>query len=128
MNGITHHARCACGAVRIDVAGPLAPPDACHCSQCRRQSGHYWASTDIERERVTISGAEQLTWYASSAKVNRGFCRTCGSFLLWDVPGRSRLAIAMGAFDAPTGTRIEKHIFTAYKGDYYAIADGEPQE
>jgi hypothetical protein len=59
--------------------------------------------------------------------VRRGFCRTCGSFLLWDVPGRSRLAIALGAFDGPTGTQLEKHIFVGSKGDYYRIADGLPQ-
>jgi hypothetical protein len=33
----------------------------------------------------------------------------------------------MGAFDAPTGTRLAKHIFVADKGDYYGIADGLPQ-
>ena len=30
----------------------------------------------------------------------------------------------MGAFDGPTNTKVEKHIFTANKGDYYDIADG----
>ena len=34
----------------------------------------------------------------------------------------------MGAFDAPTGTRLGEHIFTADKGDYYEIGDGLPQE
>ena len=33
----------------------------------------------------------------------------------------------MGAFEAPTGTHIEKHIFVADKGDYYEIKDGLPQ-
>jgi hypothetical protein len=33
----------------------------------------------------------------------------------------------MGAFDTPTLTRLEKHIFVAEKGDYYEIADGLPQ-
>lgn len=123
-----HCASCLCGAVKITVAGPLSPPDACHCTICRKQSGHVWASTDILRGDVTIEGADNLSWYASSEKVNRGFCRTCGSALLWDVPGRTRIAIAMSAFNAPTGTRLEKHIFTADKGDYYAIAPDEPQE
>ena len=122
-----HDGQCLCGAVRFTVAGPLAPPDACHCGQCRRQSGHYWASTDIARERVAISGGEALRWYQSSEKVRRGFCGTCGSFLFWDVPGRVKLAIAMGAFTGPTGTHLEKHIFVADKGDYYDIADGLPQ-
>ena len=122
-----HHARCLCGAITVRVDGPLGAPDACHCSQCRRQSGHVWASTDIERTAVTITGEDQISWYQSSEKVRRGFCRTCGSVLFWDVAGRSRLAIAMGAFDAPTGTRLAKHIFTADKGDYYDIADDVPQ-
>ncbi len=122
-----HTGSCLCGAVRITVEGPLGPPDACHCSQCRKQSGHYWASTDVDRDRVSIEGADQLTWYQSSEKVRRGFCKTCGSFLLWDVPGRQGLAIAMGCFDAPTGTALHMHIYTADKGDYYTIADGLPQ-
>jgi len=123
-----HKASCLCGAVTVTVEGELAPPDACHCTMCRKQSGHFWCSTDIPRERVSLAGEDRLTWYQSSEKVRRGFCSTCGSFLLWDVPGRSRLAIAMGTFDKPTGTHIEKHIFTADKGDYYELGDGVPQE
>ena len=122
-----HTGSCLCGAVRVTVDGPLSPPDACHCGQCRKQSGHYWASTDVDRERVTIAGEDQLSWYQSSEKVRRGFCRICGSFLLWDPPGRKSLAIAMGCFDAPTDTQLHMHIYTADKGDYYAIADGLPQ-
>jgi hypothetical protein len=119
---------CLCGAIGLEVEGELPPPDACHCSQCRRQSGHYWASTDVEREALRVEGAEHLTWFASSERVRRGFCSTCGSVLLWDADGRAKIAVAMGAFDAPTGTRLAKHIFTADKGDYYEIADGLPQE
>lgn len=120
---------CLCGAVGFEVAGALPPPDACHCSICRRQSGHYWASTDAPRAAVTIRGAENVTWYRSSEKVRRGFCATCGSVLFFDPPAtRDWIGIAMGAFDPPTGTRLEKHIFTADKGDYYDIADGVPRE
>ena len=118
---------CLCSAVSFVVDGDLAPPDACHCAQCRKQSGHYWASTDVARGALTITGAENLTWYQSSEKVRRGFCRTCGSFLFWDPPARDRIAIAMGAFDPPTGTKLHMHIFVAEKGDYYAIDDGLPQ-
>jgi hypothetical protein len=120
--------RCLCGAVSFEVAGELRAPDACHCSQCRRQSGHFWASTDVPREALTISGDEKLSWYHSSDRVRRGFCSTCGSALFWDAIGRPRIAVAMGAFDAPTGTRLAMHIFVADKGDYYDIADELPQK
>ncbi len=118
---------CLCGAVTFSVAGALPPPNACHCSQCRRQSGHYWASSDVPREALAITGAERLTWFQSSATVRRGFCATCGSFLFWDPAGRAKIAVAMGAFDAPTGTQLALHIFVADKGDHYDIADGLPQ-
>jgi len=123
-----HRGACLCGAVRFEVAGDLHPPDACHCSQCRRQSGHVWASSDVPREAVTIDGAETISWFRSSERVRRGFCSICGSVLFWDPIGRDKIAIAMGAFDAPTGTRLAMHIFTADKGDYYDIADGLPQK
>jgi len=119
---------CLCGAVSFEVDGALPGPDACHCSMCRRWSGHYWASTDLPRHRVTISGEDQIRWYQSSEKVRRGFCARCGSVLFFDPPARDWIAIAMGAFDQPTGTTLGKHIFTADKGDYYEIADGLPQD
>ncbi|MCF2514095.1 GFA family protein [Sphingomonas sp. G124] len=123
-----HSGSCLCGAVTFQVRCELQPPDACHCRQCRKTSGHYWASTDVPREMLTIIGEDRVSWYRSSEKVRRGFCVNCGSSLFWDVEGRPRLAIAMGAFDQPTNTHLEKHIFVADKGDYYEIADGLPQE
>lgn len=122
-----HRGSCLCGAVSFQVEGELKAPDACHCGQCRKQSGHYWASTDVPRSSVSIQGEERVSWYWSSPKVRRGFCGTCGSFLFWEPVGQDRIAIAMGAFDRPTGTRLAMHIFTSDKGDYYEIADGLPQ-
>ena len=125
---MTHKGACLCGAISFEVAGDLPPPDGCHCSQCRKQSGHYWASTNVARSALAIRGEDRISWYQSSEKIRRGFCSVCGSVLFWDPPHRDWTAIAMGAFEAPTGTRLAKHIFTADKGDYYDIADGLPQE
>ena len=122
-----HRGSCLCGAVSFEVEGELTPPDACHCSQCRKASGHYWASTDVLRDAVTIRGEDKVGWYQSSDKVRRGFCKTCGSSLFWDPVQSEKVAVAMGAFDDPTGTRLHMHIFVAEKGDYYDIADGLPQ-
>jgi hypothetical protein len=122
-----HKGSCLCGAVRFEVAGTLPPPVACHCSQCRKQSGHFWASTDVSRAALTIHGDDKLTWFRSSEKVRRGFCSICGSFLFWDPPKRDTIAVAMGAFEQPTDTRLAMHIYVADKGDYYELGDGLPQ-
>lgn len=118
---------CLCGAVRFSVNGELEGGDACHCIQCRKHSGHYFASTDIPKAALNIDGEDQLAWYQSSDRVRRGFCRSCGSSLFWDPMASEKIAVAMGAFDDPTGTRLHMHIFTSEKGDYYEIADGLPQ-
>ena len=39
-----HKGSCLCGAVRFEVEGELPPPDACHCAQCRKHSGHFFAT------------------------------------------------------------------------------------
>lgn len=122
-----HTGSCLCGAVKFEVEGELPPPDACHCGQCRKTSGHYWASTDVKRSALKVDGESNVAWFRSSAKVQRGFCSTCGASLFWDPIDRDWIAVAMGAFDSPTRTHIAKHIFVADKGDYYEIKDGLPQ-
>ncbi|MCW8873324.1 MAG: GFA family protein [Xanthomonadales bacterium] len=118
---------CLCGRVSFSVTGELGPVDACHCVQCRKHSGHYFASTDVPRSALTIKGEENLSWFDSSVKVRRGFCSRCGSSLFWDPIEKDWIGIAMGAFDSPTLTRLGIHIFVAEKGDYYEITDDLPQ-
>jgi hypothetical protein len=77
---------------------------------------------------MRLNGADKVTWFPSSEKVKRGFCSVCGAALFWKPIFKDSIAVAMGAFDTPTNTRLEKHIFVADKGDYYDITDGLPQK
>lgn len=122
-----HKGSCLCGAVRFEVRGALATPSACHCTKCRKHTGHYEAGTDAPRSAVMVTGEDRVTWYQSSEKVRRGFCSVCGSSLFFDITHIDRIGLSMGAFDTPTNTKLSLHIFVADKGDYYDIADGLPQ-
>ncbi|MEM7645431.1 MAG: GFA family protein [Pseudomonadota bacterium] len=125
-----HKGSCLCGAIKFEVSVDLPPPSACHCRECRKHSGHYEASADVPRSAVTISGQKYIKWYNSSEKVRRGFCSHCGSTLFWDPRDQKKhdwTAIALGAFDTPTKTKIKNHIFTSEKGDYYEITDDLPK-
>ena len=115
---------CLCGAVRYRVTGRLRPVIACHCTQCRKTSGHHVAATSAPRESVAVEG--DVTWYASSELARRGFCGICGANLFWDGPG-SHLSIFAGTLDGDPGVRLAGHIYCADKGAYYEIADGLPQ-
>ena len=121
---------CLCGGVTIEIEGELEhQPEACHCTQCRKQSGSFLTAVNVRKNRLTIGGEEHVGWYSSSDKVERGFCSVCGSTLFWapNMEGYEWVAVAMGLFDGPTGTRLKKHTFVGDKGDYYDISDGVPQ-
>lgn len=115
---------CLCGQIRFTTPGPLRPVIACHCTQCRKTTGHFVAATSVLRTGVTITGAPR--WYASSSQACCGFCAKCGSQLFWDGKG-THLSIFAGSIDGATGVKMAGHIFCADKGDYYEIANGLPQ-
>ena len=127
MTDEVHSGGCLCGAVRYEARGPLPDVTACHCGQCRRQSGHLYATTGVSRQNMTLIEDRGLKWYRASETARRGFCGDCGSTLFWESDAGDATAILAGSLDAPTGLKLARHIFVADKGDYYEIADGLPQ-
>lgn len=119
------HGGCLCGGVRFETTGPLRPVIACHCSQCRKTSGHVWSATSVAHDGFRLTAEATLRWFHSSPTARRGFCRACGASLFWQPAGDDRMSIAPGAFDAPTGLAIGEHIFTGDAGDYYS-PEGPP--
>ena len=132
-DGMAIAGKCMCEAVSFQASTKKSDIDACHCEQCRRWSGHYWASVNTEYSSLKfVSGEEDVAWHQSSELVRRGFCRKCGSALFWH-PFRhpdyaNLLAIGAGSLDRPSGIRLAVHVFVSEKGDYYGIDDGLPQK
>ncbi|WP_369426463.1 GFA family protein [Vibrio mediterranei] len=125
-----HHGSCLCGSVTFNVSEELDETDACHCDQCRRWTGHFFASVEVTKSSLSIQGEDHLSWYHSSPKVRRGFCVKCGSSLFFeplDTVKHHWIGIALGAFDKPTNVTLGRHIFVSEKGDYYQVNDGLPQ-
>ena len=121
-----HTGSCLCGAVRFTTRGPLRGVIYCHCSQCRKQSGHYYAATNVPDRNIAVEGNDEVKWYRSSPDARRGFCRTCGSALFWKRDDSDYVSVLAGSFDRPSGLKGASHIFVAGKGDYYGIADDLP--
>ncbi|TPK72966.1 GFA family protein [Mesorhizobium sp. B2-3-3] len=123
----SHQGSCLCKAVRFRTRGALRGVVYCHCSQCRKQSGHFYAATNVADADIVIEGAENITWYEASAFARRGFCKVCGSVLFWKPRDQVYISVMAGSFDRPTGLEGQCHIFVGDKGDYYSIHDGLPQ-
>jgi len=118
---------CLCGAVRYEISGPLRDVIACHCRQCRRATGHYYAATAVKRHYLTLTETRGLRWYQSSSTARRGFCAMCGSNLLWDAAQYPHVSITAGSLDDDSNLRLVRHIFVAEQGGYYVLADGVTQ-
>ena len=118
---------CLCGKVRFTTTGPLREVIFCHCSQCRRQSGLYFAATSVSADCLALEGAGNITWFAASGFAKRGFCGTCGSILFWKPNDEPRYAILAGAFDHPECLHPGHHICTDGRPEFYQINDGLPQ-
>ena len=125
-SGPNYSGQCLCGAVRYEIRGPISDMHACHCGQCRRQSGHYVVGGNAVRADFVLTESRGLKWYRSSAWARRGFCGECGSALFWD-DGGDNSGINAGSLDQPTGLALENHIFVDDKADYYDIADSLPK-
>ena len=110
---------CLCGGVVFDVLGHSRPVIACHCTQCRKQSGHFWAASAVSEDALTLVKADTLAWYAASDSAKRGFCNGCGAFLFWQAMESDQISFAPGAIDGPTGLQIAEHWYEDDAGDYY---------
>lgn len=118
---------CLCGAISLRIRAFSGPVRYCHCTQCRKQSGHFYAAVHVDRADLSVTGEERLRWYAASPEADRGFCDTCGSALFWRPHDTPWTAVLAGCLDAPTGLAADMHIFVDDKGDYYELDDGLPR-
>lgn len=113
---------CLCGGIRFTVKGEMRDVVACHCGQCRKQTGSYYMATNAPDEAIEVSDPDKLLrWYLSSDKAKRGFCSACGSALFWKHCDDDFTSILAGSIDGPTGMKVTKHIFTEDKGDFYEL-------
>ncbi len=117
-------ASCLCGQVKFELRGPLDDVIGCHCTQCRKQTGNYWASTHSKNEDIHFIADATLSWFRSSPTAQRGFCNNCGSTLFWKSDGSDHTSICVGAIDGKSELKLGGHIYVDDAGDYYEIAGG----
>lgn len=116
---------CLCGAIKYHTLADTRSVVACHCSQCRKTSGHYVAATQTLAKNLEIQGQEAITWYHSSTSAKRGFCKFCGSQLFWQQNNAEMISIMAGTIDGESGLLLDRQLFSDDKGDYYALPEVE---
>lgn len=123
---------CNCGAVRYQLTGAPLMTVACHCENCRRQSGSAFSVNLVySADAIQMEGA--VSTYVDSATesgnpMNRDFCGACGS------PVRSRSSVGppvavikAGTLDDGSPFAPSIHIWTSARLDWVTIPDDVAQ-
>lgn len=126
MNNI-YKGSCNCGGVRYEVRGKLGNIIACHCGQCRKQTGLHYATIQVAFEKFKFVCQDTLVWYRSSDIASRGFCHKCGSSLFWQPESKSHISILAGSFDDDIPSTFGKHIYCNNKAGFYELNDNVPK-
>jgi hypothetical protein len=81
---MTHHGRCFCGAVEVEVEGSPEAMGYCHCNSCRSWSaGPVNAFTLWKPGAVRITaGEEHVATFSKTAFSQRQYCTRCGGHLM----------------------------------------------
>jgi len=72
-----HTGSCHCGAIRIEVTGPIEGVELCNCSICARTGYLHWYVAP-ERFRLLTSPDAIATYMFGTRVAKHHFCRTCG--------------------------------------------------
>lgn len=114
--------KCLCGAVSVTAAPEAHEVAACHCRMCRRWSGGPAFSTDCG-SKVSFTGDDNISVYASSEWAERGFCKSCGTHLFYRLKESGQHFMPAGLFDDDSNNALTHQIFIDEKPAYYSFAN-----
>jgi hypothetical protein len=126
MTSQTYTARCACGAVELEITGEPAVQAYCHCDSCRSwlsapiHAAALWPTPNVK----VVKGADNLGLYKRTESSHRQFCKSCGAAVLVRHP-------AMGMTDVPAGSVIglayKPAVHVNYGEKVMTVHDGLPK-
>ena len=113
--------QCHCGGVKVSVPAEAFGIIACHCEDCQKLHGNFFAMLAVPTANVIWSGELQSQWYVSSAQALRSHCPRCGSRLAKLPQGGDRTLVSAGLFTRHLQRRIQKQVWTESHPDWYDV-------
>ena len=92
---------CQCGAVRYACDLPPKNVHLCHCRMCQKAVGGPFAVIGPVLKTSFRVTRGQISWFRSSDLARRGFCRDCGTQLIFDYPEAPDIGVLVGTLDQP---------------------------
>lgn len=121
-----HEGGCLCGTVRFKVSREPINVRICHCRLCQKSmAAPFYARALFETDAVKLEGPTGL--FPSSDRLNRVFCKSCGTRIGTSRSDGSAIGLAIALFDDRNAFAPADHIWTSEKIAWLAIEDGLPQ-
>ncbi len=92
---------CQCGAVRFVCDALPGNVHICHCRMCQKAVGGPFAVLCPVRKADFHITRGAIAWFQSSGLARRGFCRDCGTPMIFDYPSEAEMGVLSGCFDDP---------------------------
>ena len=119
---------CLCGAVRYQAEAYLKKASYCHCRMCQKSTGAPAEIAVFVKPGTLAFTKEEPTYYQSSPFGRRGFCRQCGSRLIWMSPDKPEWTnLSAGCLDHPEKVEPSEHNCVESQLPWYQIDDGLPR-
>ena len=119
---------CQCGAVRYEwqAKSKLAFSSVCYCRMCQKASGQpFMGFTGGKREHIRFTrGAPAI--FRSSNKVERGFCKDCGTPLTYAFEGTGDISVTINSLDDPEAMPPTKQFGIESKVSWFDAIHGLP--
>ncbi len=116
-----HHGGCLCGAVRYTVRGAPAYSAHCHCRSCQKALGAGYATwSGFAPENFVVTEGE-LTIFASSPGVERGFCRQCGTSLTYAGDDWDTMGVTTATLDDPGIAKPTRNVYLEHQQPWVAL-------
>lgn len=91
---------------------------ACHCADCQKLHGNFFALLAADRAEVRWEGEEHVQWYNSSPQNERSFCKHCGSRLAKRPVEGSRIMVSAGLFEG-LPRKVVRNLWVEQKPGWY---------
>jgi hypothetical protein len=92
---------CQCGSVRFACDSPPLNVHVCHCRMCQKAVGGPFAVIcPVVKSAFRVTRGA-FSWFHSSDVARRGFCRDCGTPMIFDYPEADDIGVLAGALDQP---------------------------
>ncbi len=125
MDRTRYNGGCQCGKIRYEAEGPIDRTTVCYCRMCQKASGApFMAFVRFPASHVAWS-TPPATFF-SSGKVQRGFCRDCGTPLTYRNLQGSNISLTLNSLDDPGSVRPGYSFFNDQKAAWLSDLDSLP--